>query len=230
MGIHGAKACSNGLRTPRVLVCVAVLILCLWLATDQPAIAATGQATSSATSAANQETPRILVPLYLDTVLDSKKRSVGDKVTARIAAQVELSDGTVLPRDAEVVGHLTESKARSKGDSESSLTIVFEKVSMPGGKAMNIKGHLRAVAPNPNEDEGGGGVDYGSSLNRSLEHAGPGSTSHSVVPILNAQSEGVLGIKGLSLANDGVLRSDGKSVKLARGVQIMLRVGSISAQ
>lgn len=208
--------------------CVVVLVSLLCLLADQPAAAATGQAASPATSATNQKAPKILVPLSLDNVLDSKKRSAGDQITARITAQVELSDGTVLPRDAQVVGHVTESKARSKGDSESSLTLVFERVSMPGGKTLEIKGYLRAVAPNPNPDEGGGGVDYGSSINRSLEHAGPGSTSNSVVSMLNSQSEGVLGIKDLALTADGTLRSDGKAVKVGRGAQIMLRVDSIS--
>lgn len=212
----------------RYVAGVAVLVSCLCLLAHLPTAAATGQAASPAPSAASQKAPKILVPLSLDSALDSKKRNVGDQVTARIAAQVELSDGTVLPRDAEVVGHITESKARSKGDSESSLTLIFEKVSMPGGKSLDIKGSLRAVGPNPNPDEGGGGVDYGSSINRSLEHAGPGSTSSSVVPILNAQSEGVLGIKDLALTGDGVLRSDGKVVKLGRGAQIMLRVDSIA--
>jgi hypothetical protein len=180
--------------------------------------------------AADQKTASVAIPMFLDTSLDSKKRTAGDEVQGKIAAPVELSDGTVLPRDAKVTGHITEAKARSKGDSESSLNIVFEKIAMPNGKTMNIKGYLQAVAPNPGGDQSGGGVDYGSSMNRSMEHAGPGMESHSAIPILNAQSVGVQGIKDLALGGDGMLTSPGKAVKLDHGAQMLLRAQLLGEQ
>jgi hypothetical protein len=179
---------------------------------------------------ADQKTVSVPIPTFLEVTVDSKKHSVGDQIQARIAAPVELSDGRVLPRDARVTGHITEAKARSKGDSESSLGIVFEKIAMPGGKTMNIKGYLQAVAPNPDIDQSGGGVDYGSSMNRSLQHAGPSETSHTAVPILNAQSVGVEGIKDLALDGDGLLTSPGKVVKLDHGSQMLLRAQLVGEQ
>jgi hypothetical protein len=172
----------------------------------------------------------VVIPTFLDTSLDSKKRTAGDQVQVKIAAPVELSDGTVLPRDAKVTGHITEAKARSKGDSESSLGIVFDKIAMPNGKTMNIKGYLQAVAPNPNAEQNGGGVDYGSSMNRSMEHAGPGMESHTAIPVLNAQSAGVQGIKDLALNGDGLLTSPGKVVKLEYGSQMLLRAQLMGEQ
>ena len=196
--------------------------LCRVLAPVAPLVLALGFRVEPAQSA-DQKTVSIPIPISLDTALDSKKRAVGDPVEAKIASPVELSNGTVLPRDAKVTGHITEAKARSKGDSESSLGLVFEKIAMPNGKTLSIKGYLQAVAPNPNADQSGGGVDYGSSINRSLQHAGPGMDSHTATPVLNAQSTGVQGIKDLALNEDGLLTSPGKAVKLDHGVQVMLR-------
>jgi hypothetical protein len=176
----------------------------------------------------DQKTVSIIMPAVLDTGLDSKKRSAGDQVEAKTAAQIELPDGTVIPREAKIVGRVTESKARSKGDSESSMTIVFEKAMLPQGKVLEIKGSLQAVAPNPNPEESGGGVDYGSSMNRSLQHAGPGQTTTTTVPILNAQSVGAQGMKDLALTSEGVLTSTGKQVKLDHGVQLLLKIQIVS--
>lgn len=168
------------------------------------------------------------MPAFLNSGLDSKKRSAGDQVEAQTAAQIELPDGTVIPREAKLIGRVTESKARSKGDSESTMILVFEKVMLPQGKVLDIKGSLLAVAPNPNKEESGGGVDYGSSMNRSLQHAGPGQTTNSVVPILNSQSVGAQGMKDLALTSEGVLTSPGKQVKLDHGVQLLLKIQIVS--
>lgn len=225
MRIRATKKYSDsGAMLSRQLVPAILLIWSLCLGVDQRAIAAVrnGAALPPA-KAGDQKAGQIPIPLSLETALDSKKRGAGDQVEAKVASQVELSDGRVIPREAKVTGHIVEAKARSKGDSQSSIAIVFDKIDLPGGKSMNIKGYLRAVAPNPNPDENGGGVDYGGSISRSLEHAGPGQESHSAIPILNADSEGAMGMKDLELGSDGVIRSNGKAVKLGHGTQIMIR-------
>ena len=47
---------------------------------------------------------------------------------------------------------------------------------------------------------------------------GGGST-----PLVNSQSTGVLGIKGLEMTKDSVLTSSGKEVKLEAGTQFLVR-------
>jgi hypothetical protein len=225
MGSHANNSVSllsrkgnRFLRLSLFVFALAALLASMVLSVGQKAVAA-----------ADQKTASILIPTFLDGTLDSKKKNAGDEVTVSIAAPIELSDGRTLPRGAKITGHVTESKARAKGDSESSLTVVFEKIAMPDGKSTDIKGYLRAVAPNPNQDQSGGGVDYGNSMNRSMQHAGPGETTYTQTPILNAQSSGVQGIKELALDDNGVLTSPGKAVKLEHGSQIMLRA-QIAAQ
>ncbi len=91
-----------------------------------------------------------LMPVELTKSLDSKKLKEGDVVTGRIAANLRMKDGTNIPRGSKVTGHVSEAKARSKGDPQSALGIVFDKISLPGGKELAIKGEIQAVAPNPN--------------------------------------------------------------------------------
>lgn len=208
--------CSHVLAVP--------LVICLCLS----AVAKTPHAFSS--GAADPKSVSALIPAFLDKSLDSKKSKSGDQIEAQVAAPIQLTDGTVIPRGAKMIGHITESTAKSKGDPGSSLNMVFEKIMMPEGKVLEIKGHVQAVGPNPNVEENGGGVDYGSSMNRTMEHAGPGQTSHTVVPILNDQSVGVSGLKNLELGEDGTLKSEGKTVRLDHGSQLLLKAEVLGLQ
>ena len=120
-------------------------------------------------------------------------------------------------------------KARSKGDAESSLTIAFQKVILPAGKTLNVTGRLQSVGPNLHgQDPNAGGVDYGTSMNRTLEHTGPGQTSYSTTEILSPESVGAHGIKDLALDAKGILISTGKSVKLDHGCQLIIKMEVVS--
>jgi hypothetical protein len=226
------NACTYSSRSSSQHLCrwILVILACAPITWFCDSARAMGEELGTPASAPGAPTKpaEIVFPVSLDSSLDSKNRGAGDKVEAKTPGPIQLSDGTFIPRDAKVSGHITESKARSKGDPESSLAIVFDSVSLPGGKVLNIKGYLRAVAPDPDAGQSGSGVDYGSSLSRTLEHAGTSETSSTVVPILNQQSTGVQGIKNLTLGDDGVLRSPGKSVKVGHGLQMMLRAQVVS--
>jgi hypothetical protein len=213
----------NATKPYRKLAMIAVLTCTVCLCLIPMTLSANGAASSP-----DQKTVSILMPAFLSTNLDSRKRNAGDQIEAINAAQIELPDGTVIPREAKIIGRVIDSKARSKGDPQSSLTIAFEKVELPQGKTLEIKGRLQAVAPNPNPGDSSSGVDYGTSMNRTLEHAGAGSTSTTSVPVLNAQSVGAQGLKDVALDDQGVLTSPGKTVKLDHGAQLMLKVEVIS--
>jgi hypothetical protein len=214
-------------HSSRMLVMAAALVCAISFGIDQTASAeAVNRSAVPAPFAADHKTAQIMIPAYLNTGLDSKKRNVGDQVEAKTAAPVHLTDGTLIPRGAKVIGHITEAKARSKGDSESSLSVVFDSLTVPGGRSVNIKAYLRAVAPDSNSGESDGGVGYGD-LKQGVAHSQPGDQSQPV-PLLDEQSTGVHGIKNLTLGTDGVLRSEGKTVKLDHGSQIMLRAEEVT--
>jgi len=138
---------------------------------------------------------------------------------------ITLPNGTPVARGTNIVGHVTVATARSKGGSDSTLGIVFDKIARSGGEDMPINGVVQAAAPNPNADLGtGGGVDYGTSMKAAGAAPQNPDMSRSPVKPLNEQSVGVLGIKNLQLGPDGVFTSSGKEVKLDSGTRILLNV------
>jgi hypothetical protein len=116
-------------------------------------------------------------------------------------------------------------RRRSKGDPESSLKIVFDKIIPPGGaNAAAIQGTIRAIAPNPRVDPDTGGGMGSADLKEGIVKSAGGQQDRGSVPLLSKQSTGVLGIKNLQLGPDGVLTSTGKGVKLDKGTQVLLTV------
>jgi hypothetical protein len=170
---------------------------------------------------AQQKSAQFVVPTLLSKGIDSKKSQTGEPVEFRVSAPVRLPDGTQISKGSKVVGHVVASKARAKGDSDSTLQIAVDKINLSDGKTLAISGILQAVGPDPASGGGGGGVDYGG-LRQTVEHSSPGDQSQPVT-ILDAQSTGVHGIKNLQLHQDGVLASDGKSVKVDFNSQVIVQ-------
>jgi hypothetical protein len=156
--------------------------------------------------------------------VDSKKLKDGDEVDAKLLSDVHSSDNVTFARGTKVIGHVTQSKARSKGDPDSSLAISFDKISRASGEAP-IKSVIQAVAPSPNAGVTTGGVDYGDMKAATAAPPPPSSSSRST-PLLTEESTGVLGIKNLELGADGTLTSTGKEVKLDSGTRMLLKASA----
>lgn len=87
------------------------------------------QAESSQTSI--PATPRIapgsVIPVQLTTTVDAKKAKTGEPVTAKVTQDLKASNGMMLlPKDTQIVGHVTEAQAKNKQDKESQVGIVFD--------------------------------------------------------------------------------------------------------
>jgi hypothetical protein len=212
---------SHPVRRPAVFACTLLAVaLCLGgnVKGQQSSASASQTGQAAAQNVINAE-----VPVFLAKSIDSKKLKAGEEVDGKTAATLQLSDGTTISRGAKVAGHVIEAKARSNGDAESSLNIVFDKIDLQGGKDLAMTSVIQAVAPNPNAaDTTGGGIGYGG-MNEMIEKPPTPTFAPKAVPLLNEQSAGVLGIKNLQLASNGVLTSDQKSVKLDSGTQIMVQ-------
>jgi len=201
----------------------AALTVSLTAATVPSALAATPS--SAAQSASSTGKSHGTFTVELTKPLDSKKLKEGDPVEAKLTGGITLPNGTPVARGAKVIGHVTESKARSKNDAQSSLGISFDKIVLGAGEDEPIKGVAQAAAPNPNGDLGtGGAVDYGNSMKAAAATPAAPDMSKPPVKLLNDQSVGVLGIKNLQLGPDGVFTFSGKEVKLDTGTRILLNV------
>jgi hypothetical protein len=170
-----------------------------------------------------------VISVSLAKSIDSKKLKEGDEIPTKTLGTLRTSDGVTIPNGSMVIGHVTQATARSKGDPTAALGIAFDKIQVPGGKDMMIKGTLQAVGPNPNESGPETGAAGGNSL-----HAGNGSTAAAGTGLglqpgqgggkmLDPHSTGVVGIKNLQLDNS-VLTSTGKEVKLDQGSQMVVKI------
>src|SRR2546427_10704751 len=82
----------------------------------------------------------------LSSPIDSKKCKPGDAVTAHTTEAVKSEGRTVIPKGAKVVGHVTQTSARAKGESESALGMVFGKTILKDGEVIPLSVGIQAIA------------------------------------------------------------------------------------
>ncbi len=201
----------------------AIVGLCLLLTTGL-VYAQTSQEQASSPSAIRGTLPGMLVKS-----IDSKKAKEGDVVVVQTAGAAHDISGRLIPSGTKVIGHVTQAQARSKGDAQSSLAIVFDKVELGKNEEVPIKGVLQAVGPSlpgqqldtsaypPGLSGKGGGGTTAAPISSST--SGPSG----VHTLLTSESHGALGVKNLEMGDNGVLTSPGKEVKLDANTQMMIR-------
>jgi hypothetical protein len=109
------------------------------------------QTGGQANTAANEQRGTTLasgtaINAELSTSVDSKKAKPGDPVKAKITEAVTSNGQAVLPKGAQLVGHVTEASARAKGGNESSLGIVFDKAVLKHGEEVPLNVSIQALA------------------------------------------------------------------------------------
>ncbi len=209
----------------------AIAGICLLLPFSVAYAQATGQAQANAPS-----TITGTIPALLSKPIDSKKAKDGDPVICQTAGTFHDQTGRMISSGTKVIGHVTQAQARSKGDAQSSLAIVFDKIELGKNEEVPIKGTIQALGPALDiSGPGGGGGSFGTAM-ASKGSAGGGTTappqpgvqgfpagSGGPTVLLNSESKGALGVKNLQLGDDSVITSPGKEVKLPEGTQMMIR-------
>jgi len=218
--------------------------------TGSPAGATVPAAQSTAASSDSLKVaPGTLIPAELVKSLDSKKLKEGDPVDAKVSMDL-LSGGKIaVPRDSKLVGHVTAATTRAKGESESTLGIIFDRLILKNGQQFQMRALVQAVGPplgssssydtgervgnagSPNVNAGA----YGGMPNPQMPRGqgGPQDTAAPTaqrVPPLPENATGVVGLSGLTLRNtssaSSVLASEKKNVKLDSGTQLLLRTAN----
>src|SRR5215472_15075388 len=82
----------------------------------------------------------------LSSAVDSKKCKPGDAVNAKTTDAVKSEGKTVIPKGSKLVGHVTQASARTKGEAESSLGIVFDKAILKNGEEIPLNVAIQALA------------------------------------------------------------------------------------
>jgi hypothetical protein len=82
----------------------------------------------------------------LNAPIDSRKAKPGDPVTAHTTEPAKSDGKTVLPRGTKLLGHVTQASARSNGESDSSLGVVFDKAILKNGQEVPLNAGIQALA------------------------------------------------------------------------------------
>lgn len=156
-------------------IAVAVVATFSWAAAAQtsgaPAGATQGQEGTPAAAQQQGATTAArgagtVVRAELSKSLDAKKAKAGDPVLAKVTQDVVANGQVVIRRGSKLMGHVTEAKAKAKGDDATELGIAFDNVVIKGGQQQPIHAAVQAlgapvVSAIPSDVGGGGGGGYG---------------------------------------------------------------------
>lgn len=119
--------------------------------------------TRSTSARPTRVAPGSVIPVQLTKTVDAKKAKAGDEVVAKVTMDMKTQSGDVLvPKDTKVIGHVTESQARTKQQKESELGIEFDKAVTKDGNNLQMPMSIQAVIGQQNNNS-----------NQQSESAGP---------------------------------------------------------
>jgi hypothetical protein len=146
----------------------------------------------------------------LQHTLDAKTAKQGDAVTARLTESVQIADGTKLPRNTQLIGHIDEVQpAQNKG--ESKVVLTFDQARLANGQQIAIKSTLVNVSP-----EGTAGL-----------------VDLTVTPELKIKQEptsrhGYGLTSSVADSNSGTLSANGKNVHLVKRTALQFAVAPVA--
>ena len=108
-----------------------------------------GNANASANAVGMSANSGVNVEAELTKGLDAKKAKVGDPVMAKCTKEATGKGGLRIPKNAKLIGHVTEVQARGKGQAQSTLAIAFDKAQMKDGREIPVQAVIQAVAAPP---------------------------------------------------------------------------------
>jgi hypothetical protein len=122
-------------------------------APEQTAPTSNPAAQASQSGVPTRIAPGSVIPVQLTKTVDAKKAKNGDEVIAKVTADLKNTSGTVLvPKDTEVLGHVTEAQRRDKEQKQSELAIAFDKAVLKNGETMQMPMSIQAVIATPSQN------------------------------------------------------------------------------
>lgn len=125
-------------------VAIALAIMASGLFAQTPGANQTPPAAQSAPGAQSGTTD---ILAELTKSVNTKKVQTGDVIKAAVTQDVLIRGEIVIPRGSKLIGHITETKVRSRDDKESLLGLIFDKVQLKGGRELDFSGTVGALAP-----------------------------------------------------------------------------------
>jgi hypothetical protein len=191
------------------------------------------------------------VTVELNGSLDSKKAKVGDKVEAHTTEALKSGNDVLVPKGTKLIGHVTQATARSKGDTDSSLAIQFDKAEPKKQQEVPLNVIVLAVAAPAQMNVSGGAPTSGDPManTQTSAQSSPmgasrqqtptpnpgaypqGSASEStdtpgVTGTLPANSRGIYGLKDLKLMMNRSKDNNPSTVITSTGKDVHLDSGT----
>ena len=202
--------------------------------------ASTSTSTSSSASADSGKSSAEIadgtkIHATLERSLDVKKNKPGDRVEAVAAQDVKQDGKVVVKKGTRLVGHVTESQARTKEQAQSQLGIVFDHATAANGQDIPLGATIQALAlaqssanaaddvatpgsgmgAMPGAAHGGGGLINGVTSTAGAGASSVMSTTGSAAPV---NAAGTLAAASRSTGAVGGLTSTGQLASNSNGV------------
>jgi len=113
----------------------------------------------------------------LSSPIDSKKCKPGDPVNAHTTEAAKSEGKAVIPKGSKLVGHVTQASARAKGESESSLGIVFDKAILKNGQEIPLNNVTIQAIASAESGASAAGADMDAMGGMGASAAGSGTAS-----------------------------------------------------
>lgn len=128
---------------------------------QSPSAARPGQAQSGPMKPA----PGSVIPVQLTKSVDAKKAKTGDEVVATVTQDMKTQTGEVIvPKDTQVIGHVTEAQAREKNQKESEVGIAFDRAVVKGDPVPLPMSIQAVIGPQDNTANNSGGDQNGPAM------------------------------------------------------------------
>ena len=121
-----------------------------------PAPSASTPAATPAPSTTNAAGPIGFAPgtvllAELTKSIDAKKAKQGDSVEAKTAIDLTKGGQVVVPKGAKLVGHVTDAKAKQKGETDSTLSLAFDEMITKDGQHVPMPAVVQAIRAWPQQ-------------------------------------------------------------------------------
>ncbi len=101
---------------------------------------------SAQAGASNQLAAGSTVHATLVKPVDARKNKPGDEVVAKTTENMKANGETVIPKGSKIVGHVTEAKARTAGQSQSTIGIAFDHAVLKDGREVPMTASIQAIS------------------------------------------------------------------------------------
>jgi hypothetical protein len=117
---------------------------------NRSAQASTSNQGSSNGAVSNQAAPNKTIHATLEKPIDARKNKPGDQVVAKTTQTTTSNDGVAIPKGSKIIGHVTEAKAKQKGESQSAVGVVFDHAVLKNGQQVPLNASIQAISSSQN--------------------------------------------------------------------------------